>query len=239
MTGEIRELNEYQKKYQEDKVKQTELWKSMVESLFAGIPAEVIKESNKARIVKMLNTIGKNDNKIMNHMFYPSGGGNDLTGAALSHEEGRIELHFGGIVNIVNPESLTFHPIGDNPEWWYFRLNTAPFAASGVYEEPEEINEELKFYGEEVLEVAPGEYVDRGYRDMGYLGEDEDGKIIPLPKGARGVTRNINGGAFVLFPKLSIYNEVGSSYDGDHNKVTDEDFHKFISEIVNKLEERK
>ena len=49
-------------------------------------------------------------------------------------EDGRIELNFSGNVLIVNPTKLSFHPIGENPEWWYFRLDTSSFNRSKVYE---------------------------------------------------------------------------------------------------------
>jgi hypothetical protein len=241
-------MTEYEKIYQEKKEKQLAVWEEMVVKIFGEKPSDTLKTTSTSRIIEILDTIGKS--KALNHTFMPSGGGLDLSGATYSNEKGRVELDFGGSGIIVNPESLTFHPIGENPEWWYFRLNTLPFEASGAYEEiqqedtsddifktksDKEIEWSMRFYGEEVLEIEPGNYIDRSFWDINHLGYDENGDLIPLPENARVITRKFNGGAFVIFPKFSAYNHNTSTYDGRHNKVNDEAFHRYISGIVESL----
>ncbi|MGN7398060.1 serine/threonine protein kinase [Peribacillus frigoritolerans] len=242
-------MNEYERNFQEEKKKQLALWEEMVVKIFDGKPNDSVKITSLSQIIEIINTIGKN--KALNHTFMPSGGGSDLSGAVFSNENGRAELKFGASYLVVNPESLTFHPVGDNPEWWYFRLNTRPFEASGVYEETQQekgATEEIfksasdkqiewlmSYSGEELLEIEAGKYIDRSYWDMNHLGYDEQGELIPLPNNARVITRMYNGGAFVIFPKFSLYNQNSSTYDGRHNKVNDEDFHRYISGNVDAL----
>ena len=238
-------MSDYEKNYNETKMKQLALWREMASDFFGSKPNDTVEITDKRQIIKALNFIGKS--KALNHTFMPSGGGLDLTNAVASNEKGLVELDFGGSAKIVNPDSFTFHPVGDNPEWWYFRLNTSPFAPSSVYEVEDEdekaytsvsdgeVAEQMKYYGEEVLEIAPGDYIDRSFWDINHLGYSESGHEIPLPKNARVVTRKYNGGAFVIFPKFSIYNHNPATYDARHNRMSDEQFELYVGEIVNKL----
>lgn len=89
-------------------------------------------------------------------------------------------------------------------------MNGQPFPESGVYarddEESDEVDdifnndEEMEFYrkyrGEELIEIRPGEYVERYYWNINSLGYDENGDEIPLPKEARTVVRMCGGGGF-------------------------------------------
>lgn len=239
--------------YQEQKKKQLTFWKEMILKIFRHKPSESLMITDKDDIVNILDAIGKAE--ALNHTFLPSGGGLDLSGAVFSNEAERIELNFDGAPMIVNPESLSFHPVSDNPEWWYFRLNTLPFEPSGVYpaskEEGEDIDEGatqsasakeiawgMSFVGEEVLEVKPGWYVERAFWDMNHLGHDENGNLKLVPRSSRLISRKINGGAFVIFPKLSAYNRNSATYDGRHNKVDDITFHEYIKQVVEKLSAR-
>lgn len=234
-------MSDYQKDYSEKKKKQLALWKDVIKDTFGEGVTETIKVTNKSEIIEILDKIGKSE--AHNHTFMPSGGGLDLSGASYSNEEGLVELNCDGSAIVVKPESLTFHPIGDNPEWWYLRLDTLPFEATGIYEKRGEGSEEeeissRKYYGEEVLEVEPNHYVDRTYWDMNHLGYDENGDEVPLPDHARIVTRKYNGGAFVTFPKYSAYNHNPRTYDGRHNKASNSEFEHYISKIVEELGKR-
>lgn len=246
-------VNDYQERFKIEREKQLTLWKEMIEGIFGEVPNGSINITDKQRIVEVLSAIGRS--KALNHTFLPSGGGLDLSSARFSNEQGKLELAFGASYIIVNPKSLTFHPVGNDPNWCYFRLNTLPFERSGVYEEFEEeeeeveqvfkssltqeLEEQMKYYGEEVLEIDAGQYIDRSFWDIQNLGYDENGDLISLPENARVVTRNFNGGDLVTFSKYSIYNEVPSTYDGRHAKVDDEKFHQFCVAIVEELKRRK
>jgi serine/threonine-protein kinase len=244
-------MTDYKARFREDQKKELARWKELIQDLFGEVPKDSVTVTDKVRIIDILNKIGTN--KVMNHTFIPSGDGLDLSGARTSNESGLVELNLDGTTSVTNPNSLSFHPIGENPEWWYFRLNTRPFEVSGVYGPTvqEEVAEdvfktptdkqvewEMSYVGEEVLEVEPGRYVERSYWDMNCLGYDEFGNEIPLPKGARVVTRQHKGGAYVIFPKLSAYNRNSATYDARHNRFDDEGFHHYISKIVEELAKR-
>ena len=215
---------------------QLDLWKNTALKFFNN-EIKGVEVTDRAQIIQILNTLGTS--KVMNHTFMPSGGGLDLAGAKYSYENGLIEINFDGSAKIVKPVSLTFHPISDNPEWWYYRLNTAPFTPSGVYEDDAfKDHDELKYYGEELVEVSPGNYIERAYWDMNYLGHDENGREIPLPGEARLVNRANNGGAYVIFPKFSSYNHNPRTYDGRHNKMSGKEFEQYITDIVNHLKDK-
>lgn len=237
---------DYERDYAEQKRKILVLWEEMIIRIFGDKPNNPVHITDKTEIINTLNSIGKD--KALNHVFLPSGGGLDLRRTVPSNESGLVELQFDGSPEIVNPESLTFYQFGDNPEWWYFRLNTLPFEPSGIYEievenEPtyksvleREIEEEMKYIGEELVEITPGQYINRSFWDIGYTGHDEYGNEIPLPPNARVVSRKYNGGAYVIFPKFSAYNNVPSTYDARHNKVSAEQFEQYIKKIVEALE---
>lgn len=240
-------MSTYEEKYQKTKENQLALWKDMIIKLLGEKTIDSIKITDRNQIIEILNAVGTDE--AANHTFFPSSGGQDLVGAKASHEEGLIELTFEGrSTYIVNPESLTFHQAGENPEWWYFRLNTKPFKATGIYKETKPVEHvfqsetdkqvawSMSYYGEEVLELRDGEYVDRAFWDMNQLGYDEYGDPIPLPDGARIVDRGIKGGAYVIFPKYSLYGRASSTYDARHNKVSDDEFRSAINRIVSELD---
>ncbi|MCY9198918.1 serine/threonine protein kinase [Bacillus atrophaeus] len=244
-------MKDFAKKYQENKTKHLALWKELIDNIFNGLPADSVTITERNRIVEILNKIGKSEAE--HHTFLPKGGGDDLFGSVFSNEEGLVELNFDGNDLLINPTTLTFHPIGENPEWWFFRIDTSPFNRSGVYEESQHAEDEkgtfksssqkdlewtMSFIGEEVLELTPGEYEDRGLWDNGFLGYDEDGRELRFPDTARIVTRMFNGGAYVIFPKYSLYNENSGTYDGRHNKFSNEEFADYVKTVVDGLEKR-
>lgn len=107
-------------------------WENLIKSIFQGNVPEHFEWSNIHDIVSTLNTIGSSDS--LNHTFFASGGGLDLTGAIESHENGCIELNFGGLINILKPKKLMFEyfPEGDF-EWAYFRIVTDSLPDSNTY----------------------------------------------------------------------------------------------------------
>lgn len=202
----------------EEKNKQD--WKNILKNVFSsGLPTKS-EWTNLGEIIKVLKTIGSVDNS--NHMFYPRGGGLDIANANLSVEEGCIEIDTRGLIDIVKPSRLIFHSFQNTePQWNYFRLETNELEPSGVYDYEDYSDEEL-------CEITSGRYIDRSYWDEGeYDGEK-------LPSEARVVTRHF-GGSFVIFQKTSIYNRNSSTYDGRHNKMTDEEFRDYIQSVINKL----
>ena len=72
---------------------------------------------------------------------------------------------------------------------------------------------------EELVEVAPAEYVSRDIWDRGFLDHDENGDEIPIPDGARLAVRWLRG-KVLLVAKESLWNGVPATYDGRHNGMT-------------------
>jgi serine/threonine-protein kinase len=197
-------------------------WKQVQLQIFRhGIPrrAEWVYPSS---IVSVLNVVGSADN--LNHMFFTGGGGLDLSSARESSESGCIELNAQGSASILRPKRLMFESFGNYEEWAYFRLECDRLEPSGVYED---LPDELGY--EEVTELEPGRYVSRSVWDAGYT-YDEDGSEVPLPEGARSLTRWFRG-AFVVFAKASLYNKI-DSYDGYHDKRSAEEYRNEIEKLL-------
>ncbi|MDB6095560.1 MAG: Serine/threonine protein kinase [Verrucomicrobia bacterium] len=175
-------------------------------------------------IVAVLNELGARSD--MNHMFLASGGGLDLTGAQLARREtGCIELLFGGLVSLLKPQRLLFESFGSDLQWNYFRLEADTLAPSDVYEGAEKVGYE------ELTEIGGEFYADRGYWDEGYYRDEK------LPENSRVVMRYFRG-SFVIFQKSSIYNKIGATYDRRHDKMTADEFRKYISDTVQQLAAR-
>jgi hypothetical protein len=172
--------------------------------------------SNPQEIIAILNTFG---GRGFNHMFLPSGGGLDLWGCNASHEPGCIELDSDGLIDICKPKILYYEPVVGKLNLSYFRLETGNLAPSGVYPSLYDL------VHEEVTELTPGKYVSRSVFDYG----EYDGK--PLPSEARCLTRYFNG-AFVIFCKTSLYNKISATYDGRHNKMSADEFLKYVSGLA-------
>jgi hypothetical protein len=169
-------------------------WTDLLEGLFpTGIP-ESAKWTDVATMSSILDDVGSQSNS--NHMFYPTGGGNDLRGAfPFDEESGCLALKTGErSAQVVKPSALLFESFGAELEWAYFRLECQPLSYSGVYEG------EQKGANEEVVLVYPGIYAPRSAWDEDeYQGE-------PLPRTAELIDRSVGGGPFVIFAKGSAYN---------------------------------
>lgn len=175
-------------------------------------------------IVTVLNLIGGRSN--MNHLFFPSGGGMDLSGARSStREAGCIELVTDGFVSILRPKSLHFESFGYDPEWDYFRLEASELEPSGVYPG-------LDRNDEEVTEIGGEFYAPRHHWDSGSF------EHKPLPEGSRSVSRYFRG-SFVVFSKESIYNHTSGTYDARHDKVSADEFRSYIEEAAKRFADRR
>lgn len=194
------------------KEKNTHDWEKVISEIFPeGIPQSYC-WTDREEIINILNIIGSIHN--LNHMFFPTGGGLDLTGSKNSFEKDCIELLTGGLYDLIKPSVLMFEKISENLDWSYFRIETHQLDPSGVYEK-------IDGNYEEVTELEPNIYVDRSVWDQNEF------KGKPLQKSARVISRFFKG-AFVIFKKSSIYNRTSSTYDGRHNKMTAEEFKTYI-----------
>ena len=162
--------------------------------------------------------------KSLHHMFYPSGGGNTITGVSKAAEPGMITLHIGDkMVELLKPKKLTYESFGLDPEWNYFRLEAEVI-------EPTGIKNSLSSDGmyEALTELEPGVYADINCWEYNeYNGQ-------PLPEISRPATRYLNG-SFVFFCTSSTYNHTSSTYDARHNKMSEDEFREYIKRNCNHL----
>lgn len=208
--------------------KSVRAWRDMIAELFGAEEPHQKDWKGLGEIVKVLQFIGQSS--ATNHMFIPTGGGQDILDSVESHEPGCIELHFnpsGRSASIVKPSALTFNLIENALEWSYFRLELDSLQPSGVYNA-------LSTDMEELTELSPGHYVERTWWDAGYYGHDENGSEIPLPESARIIVRHMSG-PFVIFAKGSIYNANPGTYDARHAKMPPDVFREYISNSAHKL----
>lgn len=204
-----------------DRNEQLRKWKDMIEHMFTDKVPLNKEWTYTDNIIHTLDQIGKHE--ALNHTFLPDGGGLDLMGCSYANESGCIEMSLDGMRHIVRPKKLTFQwfPNADY-EWAYFLLEADTL--DSIFPNP-------AFKEEELVEVEPGEYIERMYWDAGEY------KGCPLPNGARLVARYIKG-KFVIFNKASLYNKNPETYDGRHDKMSPEGFKKHIEEVIDYLKEQ-
>ena len=191
-------------------------WTELMQLLFPLGAPERARWTDIDAICAVLNEIGKVP--ALNHMFYPSGGGNTITGVSRAGEEGFIAIEALGI-SVLKPLKLTFESFesfGVGSWWNYFRLEAAEVAPTGEYEIP------TGKCVEYLTEITPGTYGSRDlWEDKSY---DED---TELPETARPVTRYLMG-SFVIFSTRSNYNLDPSTYDARHNRMNEKGFREYI-----------
>ncbi|MBU4524054.1 MAG: protein kinase [Desulfomicrobium sp.] len=155
--------------------------------------------------------------KALNHMFYPTGGGNTIIGVSRAGEEGMIALHIDEkIAEILKPAKLTYESFGEDTSWSYFRLEAAPVEPSGV-----ENAVDYKGISEGLTEIVSGVYAPY----FCWSNNEFDGE--PLPDSARPICRFLKG-SFVFFSTRSVYNRDSGTYDARHDKMTEEEFRSYI-----------
>lgn len=160
-----------------------------------------------------------------NHVLLPTGGGVDFESAAPSNEARCIEFSSGSkIAYVAKPKRMTFECIAEDEAESFFLLELDNLPRSGVYEVDEDEDRDNQRITrlrqqEEVVELRPGTYVDRGVWDEGHLGYDESGYEIPLPASSRLVVRWMRG-KMLFVCKRSRWNLDNSTYDGRHNNLT-------------------
>lgn len=173
------------------------------------------------RIVGILNLLGSY--KSLNHMFFPNGGGLDLTGASLARDEGFIELRCDGLIHWVRPKRLLYERISDDFQWNYFRLEI---------EDTDAFSEKFRSdaYMEEFGELTEW---DGSIRLIPIYELDQMSKEEVEKYKARHIARMLKG-SMVIFHKNSLYNML-SRYKGEHNKVTADEFRSQVIAVSRKL----
>ncbi|MFI3603958.1 protein kinase domain-containing protein [Vagococcus fluvialis] len=205
-------LTEYQETKKDYKKYNRSQWNFVQEQLFSEYTPERATWTNVEKIISVLNLIAEMPS--LNHMFYPTGGGDDLVKVEKAGEDGFIYLITGtNTRDIVKPKTLYVENFNGDFGWSYFRLDLEEVAPVFYTEEIER---------EFLTEDYPGHYESP---IVGNYGHYEDGRTVP--KGAKLINRYLKG-AFVFFAKNSIYNQISVTYDGNHNLVDNEVFRDYI-----------
>jgi serine/threonine-protein kinase len=197
-------------------------WVEVQRKLFPYFEPDQCEWTNPDRIIGVLNILGSYHN--LNHMFFPNGGGLDLTRASLAIEPGCIELDCDGLVFIVRPLRLCFERICDDFQWNYFRLELGKLnCISKDYKTDEYLEEfgQLRSNQGVVTNISVQEY-------------DEMSSEEKRRTNARHIGRYLHG-SFVIFHKDSIYNNLISKYEGEHDRVSAEQFRGLILSLSQKL----
>ena len=174
------------------------------------------------RMVGVLNMLGTYQS--LNHLFFPNGGGLDLTGAVMAREDGFLELHCGGLIYTLRPKRLLYERVSDDFQWNYFRLEV---------EETDAISEDFRTdsYMEEFGELTEG---DGNIRLIPISELDEMSREESVKYKARHIARFLKG-SMVVFHKNSLYNMLITQYKGEHDKVQADDFREHIMSCSQKL----
>lgn len=165
-------------------------------------------------IVSVLNLLGNMPN--LNHVFIPTGGGNDLDYAVKANEKDCIVMNISGSNYVVKPKFLSVENVDKNFIWSYFRLeldNLEPILTG---------NQLIREY---LTEDKPGHYLSWKCGNYGYY---EDGHR--LPDNYKMVDRFLYG-SFVFFSKDSVYNRISGTYDARHFKMSSSEFRKYIKKM--------
>jgi serine/threonine protein kinase len=212
----VEELGSWIELLQDFKKRNPLQWRDIHLSFFPNVVPNQAVWTDLEAIVQVLDHLGSIHG--LNHMLLPYGGGMDLKGARSGMEEGTIELIIDErIAYIVRPKRLMFENFRFDWEWNYFRLETGGLEPTGIVG-PSRGREEL-------VEIEPLEYIERGYWDEGeYCGQR-------LPPSARLVSRFM-AGDFLILQKTSMYNWIGSTYDGRHNQMNADEFRDYIAKTI-------
>lgn len=196
-------------------------WTEAIESIFPNGTPDYCVWYRLEHIVCILNSLGKPS---LNHTLLPGGGGLDLTGAKTSVEMGCIELDLNGTTHIAKPMRLVFRTTFVEHEWSYFWLETKNLSLTHI--EGASVDSIGREYLTELDAVnRPGHYVTPDAWENSY--NPEEGVGSELPRNARPVSRYTNG-TFLIVAKTSIYNQTTSTYDGRHDRMSEEEFNSYL-----------
>lgn len=194
-------------------------WHDIHNKLFPCASPKTVIWEKLEDIISILNIVS--DYNQVNHTMFPDGGGLDLEGAKSSCEEDCIELNFNGQAHVMKPTRLIYECFPSHSDWNYFRLETNGLELIGSYEKQR--------FDEGLTELEPCLYT--GYEC--YEFDDFNGSI--LPESARTVIR-VAQGSFLICLRTGVYNKISSTYDGRHNKMTADEFRKYIESGIEQID---
>lgn len=190
-------------------------WLDIQKRLFpSAMPKRVIWE-NIEDIITVLNIFSEYNQ--VNHTLFPKGGGFDLKGSKLSCEGGCLELNFDGGTYIVKPKLLILESFQNHSDWTYLRLETEGLELIGKYEHSGD--------DEGLTELEPCVYTNYECYEF----DDFNGER--LPASARQVVR-LAKGSFIICLRTGVYNSIPATYDGRHDKMSADEFRKYIEGMI-------
>lgn len=216
----LNRLIEWEKIAKDKTAASISLWRFIEETVvLQNKPSTVIWRDKKQviNIVKQLSIVN------FNHTFIHDGGGMDLIDIKEMdqiNEQDMIGIDFGlSNLHLFKVKRLIWELPNEDPEFSYFRLefdNLNPIYSEAV----EEIKKWRKTQGLKYI----GEVINED------LVIDNEGKYQPYyesDENLTSVTRWFDG-AFLIVPKLSIYNRINATYDGRHSKLKVEEFREYM-----------
>mgnify|MGYP001810484099 CR=1 FL=1 len=164
-----------------------EKWIELLGIIFNNdIPEKFVWQKNED-IIDICNKIGSDLS--LCHTIFPKNGDLDLYGAGTSFEQDCIELYFEEnkkCVYLIKPNCLIFQSFGNSYDRAFFRIETKKLMPTNTGANHQGLYEEL-------TEIKPGQYVSISHWLRGFYGYGENGAELPLPDGARRITRWISG----------------------------------------------
>jgi len=198
-------------------------WAAAIHQAFGSAPPRSAQWTDLDAILHVLTPfMGQN----LNYTILPSRGGLSMRSIARSPELECLEFCPGNDTAYpFHPTTLFFEYFPESPWNSFFLVETKSLQPCGVYEKSN------SRYVEEVVEVSPGEYIDRSHRETGILGYEENGREIPLPETCRLVVRHMQG-KFLIVAKRSIWNCAISRYGRRHSQMTAQQIREQIQRVL-------
>lgn len=184
-------------------------WAEAIESLGVGQQASATWNDLDAIEGAMRPFMGRG----RNHAHLPTGGGMDFLTIGRSRERHCLEgTTDDKSADVFKPRSLILERFSEHPQESFLLLELQPLAATGVYKQDVQ--------GQEELVDVPGKgYLRREVWDRGYLGLDEYEREIPLHEDARLISRWLSG-KIMFVSKGSLWNSDPGTHDGRHSDMT-------------------
>ncbi len=198
---------------------QSSEWKFISKQLFVGDAPTEASWSDPKAIINVLNTASSVPN--LNHMLFPSGGGQDFNRATKAVQSDWIKLYNNSNqCYLVKPKRLYLTTFVQQSDWNYFFLETVLDKA--IYKDNE-------FGYEPLIEYDNGKYKKSG--DALTYGVLDYDKGTPLPSDYEDLRRYYKGN-FLIVMKHSAYNLADNTYDARHANVTHSEFKEQLEKIV-------
>ncbi len=180
------------------------------EALALGVPCARMEWTDTNAITEVLKLLCRRES--LNHCFFPSGGGMDITDVGVTEGGTAILLWHGELsATIIKPIRLTLERVRGGPQAGYATLEATTLDPLGVHEKNE--------WNEELLRCNEYDY-------MALPGEDDS-----WPKNVAHVSRYFKPGMFIIAPKGGIFNQV-DSYEGKGNALGRDKLRAFFEKAL-------